>query len=244
MLQFNTAFLLKATAITALCCLPMALNKQSGFVWTAFLLPTSLACLAATQVAKRGEFEFRFKGLSNSVVEINAAGGPQSQWLTRSRVVLAGACFSIVIGFPMLHIVDPEPIGFWLPIVVLYSVGAVMLLGYSARRTVLTQERQFVTDYLLFGRLCWRRRRWQVCEGDFLAVFRSGQSQEAGTTEPLSWHALFICRSRRRPMFVFGIYTRHHRVVPELEIAALHVARLVEIPYEGCRNSIGFWWSG
>ena len=70
MLRFNTAFLLKATFITALCCLPMTYNRESGFVWTAFLLPVSLAWLVATQVGKHGQYEFKFKELSDSVVKI------------------------------------------------------------------------------------------------------------------------------------------------------------------------------
>lgn len=209
MLPFNTSFLLKATAITALCCLPMALNKESGFVWTAFFLPISLAGLAATQVGKHGEFEFTFKELPNSVVEIYTTGGRQNQWHTRVRIILAGACLSVVIGPPMLNIVDPEPPEMWLPIVALYAVGAVMLVGCSARRRVLTEERQFVTDYLLFGRLCWWRRRWHVREGDYMAVFQSGKAQDDGDPEFPFWHALFVCRSRRRRKLTAIVLDRH-----------------------------------
>lgn len=236
MLRFNTSFLLKATTITALCCLPIALNRESGFVWTAFLLPISLASLAATQVGKHGQFQFKFKELPDSVVEIYTTGGLQNQWLKRGRLILAGACVSLVVGFPMLHIVDPEPPEFWLPIVALYAVGGVMLVGYSARRRVLTAERQFVTDYLLFGRLCLWRRRWHVREGDFLAVFLGGQP----APELPFWNALFVCRSRRRHILA-GMYTSD-RVAPSIEIAAHRVAKLAGMPYDGYRECKGCWW--
>lgn len=244
MFRFNTTFLLKATALTALGCLPMALNKESGFVWTAFFLPISLAWLASTQIRTQGQFEFKFKELSNPVVEIYGAGGRQIQWLTKSRIIAAGFCLSVAIGFPMLHLVDPEPIEFWLPLVALFAVGAIMLVGYSARRSVLTEERQFVTDYLLFGRLRWWRRRWQVREADYLATFSGGQPmREAMCEQPaefLFWHSLFVCRSRRRQMIAF-MYTSEP-VVPDMNVAALRVAKLVDLPYEGYSESRGFWW--
>jgi hypothetical protein len=241
MLRFSTAFLLKATVITALVCLTMAFDKDSGFVWTAFLLPISLASLAATQVEKHGQFEFKFKELPNSVVEILAAGGRHDQWLTRGRIILAGACLSISIGFPMLHTVDPEPPEYWIPILVLVVGVWIMFISHSVRRRVLTEERQFVTDYLLFGRLCWWRRRWQVREGDFLAAFLSDQTQNLGTPAFQFWHALFVCRSRRRHL-IARMYTSD-RVVPDLEIAAHRIAQLVDLPYEGYRESRVVWWA-
>ena len=241
MLRFNTSFLLKATAVTALCCMPMGLNQESGFVWTAFLLPIGLAGLAATQVPKHGEFEFRLKELPNWVVEIYTTGGRQHQWYTRLRIIFAGACLSIVIGPPMLNLVDPEPIAMWLPIVAMYAVGTVMLVGGSVRRMVLTAERQIVSEYLLFGRLCWWRRRWQVCDGDYLAVFRNGHAYNEGVPEYPIWHALFICRSGRRRMFVFGMYTSNDRVVPGMEIFAERVGKLVDIPYEGYHEPKCLW---
>ena len=169
-LRFNASFLLKATAVTALCCFPMALNDKSGFVLTAFLLPISLAWLVATEVRTHGQFEVRFTDLPNSVVEIDTIGGPYHQRLTRIRILAAGIFLIPATTFPMLHIVDPEPPERWLPLVALFAVGAVMMIGYSGRRTVLIEERQVVTDYLLFG--CrWGRRRWQVREGDYLEIF-------------------------------------------------------------------------
>jgi hypothetical protein len=240
-LRFNTSFLLKATVIASLCCLPMALDKDSGFVWTAFLLPVRLAWLASTQVGKQDEFEFKFEELPDSVVEIYTEGGRQNQWLTRLRIILAGGCLSLVVGFPMLHLVDPEPPEFWVPFVVLIAVGGVMLVGYSARRKVLTEERQFVTDYLLFGRLCWWRRNWQIGEGDYLAVFLSEQAQDCGPSEFIYWHALFACRSRRRHL-IASMYT-NNRDAPDMEIAAQRVAKLVDLPYEGYRESKVLWWA-
>jgi hypothetical protein len=106
---------------------------------------------------------------------------------------------------------------------------------------VLSEDRQFVTDYLLFGRLCWWRRRWQVREEDYLAVFLSGPARDEGTTEFPYWHALFVCRSRRRHL-IAGMYTSD-RLVPDIEIAAHRVAKLVNLPYEGYRESKGFWWA-
>lgn len=108
MLQFNIYFLLKATTVTALCCLPMAFSSEIGFVWTTFLLPASVACLAASQVRRHAQFEFRLKEQSDSVVEIDATGGRYNQWLKRCRIVIAGGCLSVAFGFPMLHIVDPN----------------------------------------------------------------------------------------------------------------------------------------
>jgi hypothetical protein len=116
-----------------------------------------------------------------------------------------------------------------------------MLVGYSARRRVLIAERVFVTDYLLFGRVAWWRRRWQVREGDYLAVFLSGQAQSEGSTKALYWHALFVCHSRRRHK-IADMYT-NDRVDRDMEIAAHRVASLVDLPYEGYRESKGFWWT-
>lgn len=240
MMRFNTLFLLKATAVTAACCVPMAINKESGFVWTAFLLPISLAWLAANEVAKRGPHRLSFKELPDSVVEIYATGGRPDQWFTRGRIIAAGGCLSVVVGFPMLNVVDQEPIGFWLPFDVLFAVGAVVLVGYSARRRVLTEERQFVTDYLLFGRFCYWRRRWQVRNGDYLAAFANDQAEDGGIPEIQFWHGLFVCRERRRHL-IAGMYTSD-RDIPDMEAAAHRVAKLVNLPYEGYRESRALWW--
>jgi hypothetical protein len=240
MIRFNTAFLLKATVIIALSCLPMALNEESGFVFTAFLLPISLASLAAAQVGMRGPFEFNFKKLPNSVVEIYATGGRYRQWLMRSRIFSAGFFLSGVVGFPMLHQVDPEPPAMWLPLVALCAVIAAVLLGCSARRTVLSDERQIVTEFLLFGRLCLWRRRWQVREGDFVAVLATGQARDDRNAEFHFCHTLFVCRSRRRQMIAFRL-SASERVVPGLEIAAHVVAKLVGMPYEGYQVNKNPW---
>jgi hypothetical protein len=116
-----------------------------------------------------------------------------------------------------------------------------MLVGCSVRRRVLTEQRQFVTDYLLFGRLCWWRRRWQVIEGDFLAALAVDQQAPVmGIPDFQFWHALFVYRSGRRRMFAFGMYA-HDRVVPGMEH---RVARLVDMPYEGYREPKRCWLSG
>jgi hypothetical protein len=235
MLRFNTAFLLKATAIAAFCCLPIVLNKDSGFVWTAFLLPISLATLATTLVEIKGPFEFQFQQLSGSVVEIRTMGGRYDQWLTKGRIFAAGACGSLVVGPPILHQVDPEPILMWLPLVLLFALGAVALVSYSARRKVLTEERQLVIDYLLFGCLCWWRRRWRVRDGDSLAVVATDQSQATGIPDLRFRHTLYVCRPRRRRM-IAAMFTGD-RFAPDMEAAAQRVAKLVDIPYDGYRES-------
>lgn len=239
-MRFNTAFLLKATVVTAVCCLPMALDRESGFVWTAFLLPIGLATLAATQVEERGPLEFRFQEISDSVVEVGATGGPLERLVKRLRVVAAGFCLAIVFGFPALHQVDPEPPELWAPIAGVFAVMAMALVGYSARTLVLTDERAFVRDYLLFGRLCWRRRRWQVRDGDSLTVFLSRPEADEGKTEFAYWHALFVYRGRHRQLITM-LYSREADV-PEMELGAERVARLVDLPYEGYRESKAFWW--
>jgi hypothetical protein len=116
-----------------------------------------------------------------------------------------------------------------------------MLVGLSARRRVLTEERQFVTDYLLFGRVCSKPRRWQISQGDYLAVFVSGQAQNCGPNEFVYWHALFVCRSRRRQL-IASMYT-NDRDALGMEIAAQRVAKLVDLPYEGYRESKVWWWA-
>ncbi len=241
MLQFNTAFLFKATAICAAGCLPISLNRESGFVWTAFLLPVSLAWLVATQVGKHGQFEFTFKQtLDSSVVEFDTINGRYDQWFTRGRIITSGGCLSVAIGFPILHIVDPGPIALWLPIVVLFALGAVLLISYTERRKVLTVKRQFVTDYLLFGRLCWLRRRWQVRDGDYLAVYLSAPNPvKIAIPEFQFCHILFVCRSQRR--FMIASMFTSDPVVPDMEIAARRIAKLVDLPYEGYRESHATW---
>jgi hypothetical protein len=233
-MRFNTAFLLIAAAVTALCCLPMALDRESGFVWTAFLLPIGLATLAATQVEGRGKLEFRIEQLSESVVQVGAVGGPLERWMRKCRVVAAGCCLAIVFGFPSLHQIDPEPPEFWGPIAAMFGLMAIALVGYSTRCLVLTDERAFVRDHLVFGRPCWRRRRWQVGEGDHLAVLLSFPENLGGKTESTYWHALFVYRGRSRQL-ITKLYSREADV-PEMELGAERVARLVELPYEG------YWW--
>lgn len=114
-----------------------------------------------------------------------------------------------------------------------------MAAGYSAQRRVLTEKREFVTDYLLFGRFCWWRRRWQIREGDFLAVCATDQPQDSGMSEFKFWHALFVCRPRRR--YIIAGTCTGDRVDPGMELAAQRVAKLVGMPYEGYRESSGVW---
>lgn len=244
MWQFNTSFLLKATAITALGCLPMVYYRESGIVWTAFLLPISLAWLVSTLVGKHGQHEFKFKQLSDAVVEVHAINGRYDQWFTRGRIIAAGACLSVAIGFPMANIVDPAPKEFRLFLAVLvglFAVAGVLLVGYSERRRVLTKERRCVTDSLLFGRLCWLRQRWQVREGDYLAVFLSGQAENRIILPEFQFfHMLYVCRSRRRYLIAY-MFTSD-RVVPDMEIAAHRYAQLLDLPYEGYRKEEVAWY--
>jgi hypothetical protein len=232
MLRFNTSFLFAATVIIALCCLPMALNQASGFVWTAFLLPMSLGLLAAMQVEEQSEFEFNFRMLPNSVVEISTSGGPHHQWLMRGRIATAGLCLSVVVGLPMLHLVDPEPPATRLPIVALFALIAAVLLGSSMRRRVLTEERQIVTEYLLFGWRCWRRRPWQVRDGDYLTVLAGAETPGKSTLEFRGFHVLLACRGRQRETLAFCV-TMSEQVIPGMEFAGQLIAQLVAIPYEG-----------
>jgi hypothetical protein len=232
MLRFNTSFLLKAAVVVALCCLPMALDDQSGFVFTAFLLPASLATLAATQVEEQGEFEFRFQRFPNSAVEISTVGGRTHQVLTRLRVIGAGACLSLASGFPALHQVDPEPPEMWAPIVALCAAFAIFAVGFSARRRVLVDERAFLTEYLLFGWPCWRRKRWQVRDGDYLAVIATGYPLDERNAVMHFGHTLFVCRGKRRQLVACRT-SGSERLVPGLEVAAQLAAALVELPYRG-----------
>lgn len=236
MFQFNTLFLFKATAISALGCLPMVYNRESGFVWTAFLLPVSLSFLVATQARKFGAHEIEFNELPDAVVEIKIINGRYGQWFTRGRIVVAGACLSLAIGFPLLHLVDPGPIALWLPLVVVFGIGAVILAGYSERLRVRSAERQIVTEYLVFGRCCWWRRRWRVREGDSLEVVVSGPTESAIAPEFRFFHMLYICRARRRHM-IACLFTRD-RDVPDMEVAAERIAQLIDVPYDAPRRRV------
>ena len=251
MWQFNTAFLLQATVVVALCCLPMAIDKQEGFVGTAYATPLLLACFAAWRVPLRGQFAFELKKLSDATIEIRSGGGRQTQWGWRGRIVSAGSLLVPLTGFPALNVIDPEPVGFWLPVALTCAIAAVGLLGSSQKRTVNTQERLLVTDHLLFGRYCWRRRRWQVSEGDYLEVLIARQSQVEGLPEMRYRHTLHVCRPNgrrvRRQVVVTGM-SPSDKVTVDLEVGANllpvaeRVAELIDLPYVGCRESNRYAW--
>lgn len=231
MRQYGTAFLLKAVGVAAVCCWPMALDREGGYVWTAFLLPVSLAWLAMTQVEQDGPVEVALQPTSNAEVEIVVRGGRYAQWVTRMRMAIVGGCLSVAIGFPALHTIDPEPIEYWLPLVGAFAVGGVAAGGCSLRQRVLIDRREFVTDYLLFGQLRWWRRRWRVRAGDVLAVSSSGQAQYTGVPELAYRHAMSVCRGRRGRM-IAAVFSAE-AVAPEVEAAARRLAELVGVPCEG-----------
>ena len=94
-----------------------------------------------------------------------------------------------------------------------------------------------MSEYLLFGRFCVWRRRWQVRKRDHLAAIVSGYAQEEAMPGFPFWHALFVHRAGRRRKFVFGMYS-NDRIVPGMEIFAQRVGKLVDIPYEGYREPV------
>jgi hypothetical protein len=231
--RFNTQFLLMAAVVTAAACWPMALSRESGFVWTAFLLPAGLGFLAATQVEQQSELQFHFQKRPGSVVEISATG-PSTGWLMRFRMILAGMCLSVVVGPPMLHQVDPEPLPMWVPIVACFALMAAMLLGCSMRRIVRVEERQLVTEYRLFGWRYWPQRPWQVRDGDYLMTVSLGDAAPGSRSEFRFGHVLTICRGRQRAA-VIACYCSSSRdgAVPGMEMTGHLVAQLVNVPYEG-----------
>jgi hypothetical protein len=182
--------------------------------------------------------------LPGGVVDISKAGGRTRQWLRRGRIVVAGTCLSLAFGFPTLHQVDPEPPEMWAPIVVLCALGAVFLVSFSARRRVLVDERAFLTEYLLFGWPCWRRQRWQVRDGDYLAMVAIGHPQEERYAEYSFSHGLYVCRGKRRQVIAMRM-SASERADPGLEVAAQLTAALVGLPYRGYEvKRIACGWQG
>ncbi|MAT70585.1 MAG: hypothetical protein CMJ58_13790 [Planctomycetaceae bacterium] len=231
-MKFNTLFLLQATVVTALCCLPIALDREQGFVITAFALPALLGWLATTQARREGPFEIAFRELPDSVVEIRATGGRQAQLLARSRIFIAGCCLSIACGFPMLHQVDPEPPLMWGPIVAAFAVWAVVMIGYSSRLTLRTDQRLFVGEFLVFGLPCWRQRRWQIEEGDLIAVLVMNVWLYSGSSEFSSMHTICVQRDERQYPIAAGLFQAPDPE-PMMETAATRIAAWVELPYVG-----------
>lgn len=232
MVRFNMTFALLATAVTALACVPMALDRESGFVWTAFLLPFALASSAAAQARVRGEFEFIFRRLPNSDVEFFTTGGRYHQWLVRCRLLVAGFCLSIVFGFPSLHQVDPEPLAMWVPVAAIFALGSMATVGSTLRRRVLVQEREFVSEYLLFGRFCWRCSRWKVLDGDVLEANAARPTENVRGVPFRSFHAIVVVRGRRRGSAAFCV-TDRDGPFPAIEFAGHLLAQTVGIPYRG-----------
>ena len=250
-MRFNTIFLLKATAVTALACLPMAFDRAHGYVFVAFTLPLGWAVLAAMEVKRHGEFELKFKQIQPGVVELYTTGGRQSQWLAHRRIIGVGILLALAIGISLVNSnptipnrgmrLSPEQ---WIPLAALMASIAFLGAAISTRRTVRTNERQFVTEFLLFGRFRCLRLRWEVREGDYLAVFTAKQTQRKSGETELQFdfqHALCVCRSHRRQVIAVGHFTSE-RVVPGMEIVARRVAKLVDLPFVGYRPWKGFWW--
>lgn len=231
-MKFNTLFLLQATVVTALCCLPIALDREQGFVITAFALPALLGWLATTQARREGPFEIAFRELPDSVVEIRATGGRQTQFLARSRIFLVGCCLSIVCGPPLLHLVDPEPPLMWGPIVAAFALAAVLLIGYSSRRTLQTVQRLLVTEFLLFGVPCWRQRRWQVDQRDAIRVLATKAPRDCGQAEFACMHVICVERGERRYGIVSGLFAATEPQ-PAMQAAATRIAEWLDLPYVG-----------
>jgi len=236
MVRFDTAFLFKATTLVALCCLPIPLNQESGFVWTAFLMPPCLALLVAMQVPLRKPLAVQFLHLSESVVEFRTTGGLYEQWTTRCRLFAAGACLSFTTGFPALHTIDPEPPELWGPVSGLMAVVAAMLLGHSTRLFIDTHKRAIQIDNLVFNRFRWLRSRWQVEDDDFLAIAQT--KARYGGPDFQFWEALYLCRPGQL-RHVVGLCTGD-RIPPDTEAAAQRIAQriaqLLDIPFEGYRK--------
>lgn len=241
MVRFNTAFLLKATIVVALVCLPMTLDEKNGYGATAFLLPISFAILAATQVEKRGDFEFRFKKLPNAVVEVNATGGRQGQWLTQCRLFGVGLGLSFVTAMTASRLSDASSPKFAWSFAAFGAACAMASAGLSVRRRILVTERRFVTEFLMFGRLHFLTLRWQVREGDYLTVFAVQRPNNKRSSEFDFQHMLCICRPRRRHVIAIADFTQG-RAVQGMEIAGRRVAKLVDLPFVGYREWKGFWW--
>lgn len=248
MWRFNTAFLLQLVVVVSLCCLPMALDRQSGFVWSAFLAPILLACFVAIHVPQDGESRLKLNELSDSVVRIDASGGRGSQWLSRARILCAGGCLSVVAGFPSLHLIDPGPVELWLPIVSIFAVFACGLLFYSTVRILLVDQRQLVSEYRLLN-CCFRRRRWQIEDDDYLQITVSGGAQVEGVPELRFCYILYLCRGRRRRWPLVVTWYAFNELPPGLEIApdidrlAKEVAELLSVGYDPKRRPQLYWWT-
>lgn len=108
-MRFNTAFLLKATAISALACLPMALmESDDGIVISACFVPIGIAGIAATQIKEQGEYELKFKKHPDSVVEIYTTGGRQDKLLTTGRILGGGIGLGIISGMIAFWVLGRE----------------------------------------------------------------------------------------------------------------------------------------
>lgn len=232
MVRFNTAFLLQATAVVALCCLPISLNRESGHVWTAFLLPVGFATFVAWHVPHRKPLEFHFLQQGETTVEFRTTGGLYEQWSTRCRLFAAGACLSFTTGFPALHTIDPEPPELWGPVAGLMAVVAAMLLGHSTRLFIDTYKRAIQIDNLVFNRFRWLRSRWQVEDDDFLAIAQT--KARWGGPDFQFWEALYLCRPGQL-RHVVGLCTGD-RITPNTEAAAQRIAQLLGIPFVGYRK--------
>lgn len=235
--RFTTLFLLKAMAVTALCCAPMLFNEPAGMVATALLLPMAFCALAAFEVTSDGPWSATFTPLSTTVTEVRLRGGSYAHRTKQARLFVAGFCLSLAAGFPALHQIDPEPVELWLPIVVGLALTAVLLLGLTIRRRVDVDRRRLQTDHLIFGRLCVWRSSWRVRDGDTLAFVRGFAVDEDNKPCLPVWHGLWVYRSCRCGAILFGAYAGEDPD-PTLEQAATELAALLDVPYAGYRKSI------
>ncbi|MEQ8850028.1 hypothetical protein [Botrimarina sp.] len=231
--RFTIAFLLKATAATAVCCSPKAFDKEIGLVVAAFATPAALAWLAAREVPIRGEFRLELREEPGGVVRLEADGGRQTQYLTRWRIGIVGACAACVLGFSALQVVDPEPIWVWAVTVGSSALVAVLFCGYSLRRSVLVPQREAIADHLLFGWIRMRRRRWQVLDGEVVAVIHFQMPDDDHRFELDSCHTPFLFRGRKRFPLAPGVCTDDDRPDPHVEAFSRRVAELLGVPYEG-----------
>lgn len=233
MVRFNTTFLLQATTLLAVCCIPMALSQENGFVWTAFLAPLCLGVLVAAHIQSEGEYRVWLEQRSDTVVEVRVRGGRVTQWLSRARTILIGLSVSIVVGPPALHTVDPGPEKIIVFVSVAYALIALALAGYSERRLVLTEDRLFVNEMRLFG-CCFFRSRYQAREGDALRLLTSGAKPGAkslGHGMPYC-HLLYVDRPGRWRRYLLYKY-EHSTVDPELAAVGERVGSLLGLPFKG-----------
>lgn len=237
--RFNTAFLLKATAVVALCCLPMALMEDDGPRTSVFLIPIALSILVASGIERNGEYELKFRAVSNEVTEIYTTGGAQGLQMKMARIVITGGFLGFVSAWIASSVSGDDVPRNVLAVLSVFAVGVLGLNCCSTRRLVNSGEREFVTQLVLLGKPRKFCLRWKVNGDDYLALSVANPGQRRSQFPWL--HSLYVCRGRRRQKIASAMF-KTDRPIPGMETSAKRIAKLVELPYEGYRKSKGFWW--